>query len=463
MKESPDALDPEDLIKLRNQKLRRQVRYQLYAFSPFYRRVLGESSIELEGLEGLKDLPRLPLVDRSTLGASPDEFVLRSARASIQRFGSGIQLARVFFEKLLRGLEYSERELRHEYSPVHILETTGTVGEPVPIRLTRRDLALMGTLGRRMFEIAGAKPDMKVINLIEPSSAGGFWPFWLGGMSMGLEQVAPGYLEPEQAVALAWKLQAEIVVGRWGDVLSMLEAGAGALPQIRLVVLAPEPIPAVLRQRIQEAAGDAKIIETYGCAEGRSIWPQCFEGAGNPGAGFHSFPDFEVLEGLSPFDASPARQGQPAEVAITGLDHRGTALARYLPGDVAMGGVAFGRCPYCGRVLDRVLGRVVRRSNLLNLQLAGADPLSIDMEEITEALAHPRLRRWQLEVQKLDGDPRGADEVYVLFEPRPQRDPGRLAAELDEIFNSRFGFSPTQFVLSERAEGGVVDLRQRGG
>jgi len=141
------------------------------------------------------------------------------------------------------------------------------------------------------------------------------------------------------------------------------------------------------------------------------------------------------------------------------LEQRGTALIRYRPGDVAMGGVKFGNCPYCERVVERIIGPVRRARNLIELRLAGTQTVAIDVELLNDLLTHPGLEAWKVEVGKSDDDPRGVDEVLVLFSTKEKADPATVAVELDRQFRAEAGFSPTQFVLSEVAEPGVVDLR----
>lgn len=459
--DSWDSLNPDELARLRDKRLRRQVRFQLYAFSPHYRRVFDEQGLSAQGFSGVSDLAQLPTVDREELGDSADDFLLVPSEPSIQRWGSGRQVREVFLNRLLRGLDFADRELRNEFEPVHTLETTGTTGEPVPISLSRRDLAVLGTQGGRALQVAGISPSDVVLNLAEPISAGGFWPLWLGAVALGVRQVAPGVLEPQNSAALARKINATVIFAMAADVLDLLEAaGEEGIPTLERVILSPELPVEGMKSRIAEAAGPrTAVVSTYGFAEGRALWAECAEGAAYPDTGYHINPDLEILETVSAQTGVPVRSGELGEIVFTGLDQRGTALARYRPGDVAMGGLAHGRCPYCGRNVERILPPVRRASNLLYIQFPGEDPLVLDMQTLSSALAHPKVASWEVEVAKTDGEPASPDEVYVLFSPRGGADPGLVAIELDRVLRAEAGFSPTQFVLSDRGGGKVVDLR----
>ncbi|HVE76264.1 MAG TPA: hypothetical protein VND22_05805 [Actinomycetota bacterium] len=451
------AQSPAELAEIRERKLRKQVRFQLYAYSAHYRRVLDRAGVKAEGFDGLTDLEKIPLTTREDLLDGADEFVLRPTKGLIQRWGSSSQVADIFFTKILRGIEESDKALDEEYAPVHSLESTGTSSNPLRIKLTRRDLAVLATQGARTLDVAGVKPTDTILNLLEGAPRGGFWPVWLGGAAMGAEQIAPGFTDPTSSLPLAAK-KATVVVAMPEDAMALLESGPG-LPSVRTLILGPAPAGAVMRRRLAELSGPhVKIIQTYGFAEGRTIWAQCAQSADEQEIGFHAFPDLEIIESMSTRAPRAARLGEPGEIVFTGLEQRGTALIRYRPGDVAMGGVRFGNCPYCGRVVERIIGPIRRARNLIELKLAGAQTVAVDVELLNDLLTHPALEAWQVEVAKSDGDPRGADEVLVLFSTKNTADPAVVAVELDRQFRSEAGFSP-QFVVSDVPEGGVVDLR----
>jgi phenylacetate-CoA ligase len=457
-KDAWDALDNDDLRRLVDRRLRRQVRFQLYAFSPRYRRMLDELGIQEKGFGGVADLSKIPFTSRRDLAAAPGEFVLKTTEQSVQRWGSGSQLASVFVGKLFRGIELADGAMKHEYRPVTALESSGSSGEALRVEMTRRDLAVLSEQGRRMLAVAGVNEDDVVLNLLEPHPSGAFWPVWLGCVALGATQVAPGPVEAAEAAEAA--AGATVVVGRAEDLLAIAEASGGSMG-VRVAILDPEPAGPAMRERLADAAaGATKIIETYRFAEGRAVWSECYEGAGAgpAGAGFHLSPDFDLIEIVSS-EGNAVAPGRDGEIVYTGLDQRGTALMRYKPGDVAFGGLAPGPCPHCGRNVARIIGPVRRRESVVEVQLAGLERIAFDVESLAEALAHPGLSAWEVELAKAEGSPAGSDEVYVLFEPRAGRDPAEVAVDLDKALQARLGFSPTQLVLSDRAAKGVVDKR----
>lgn len=457
-KPSWDGFESGDMNRLRDKLLRRQVRFQLYAFSPYYRKALEGTSVSTRGLHGIKDLKSLPLVDRSALAAAPDEFVLKSEPHLIQRLGSGRQVAEVAVGKLFGGIERSSKMFGHDYDPVHALETLGTSTEPVPIRLTRRDIGTLATQGRRMLQVAGAGPSDVVLNFLEPVASGGFWSAWLGAVAFGIKQIAPGYVEPERAASLAKSSGATVMLARASDALDVLEA-SGSLPDLKVVILAPEPVGQKLKYQIHEMAGDAvDIVSTYQFAEGRAVWAECRQGSASAEAGYHTYPDFDVIEILLRRSDALAPLGQPGEVAFTGLDQRGTALLRYRPGDVATGGIRTGRCPFCNRNLDRVLGPIRRTDKLIPIHLKESSPIEVDADVVTEVMAHPGVASWSVEIRKAS-DGGGRDEVYVHFRPGGRVNVASMVVEIDARLRSEAGFAPSQLITSESITPGFVDRR----
>src|SRR5207245_8874544 len=114
----------------------------------------------------------LPIVDRDMLASSQDDFVLRAETKSIQRSGSGRQLTAIFFDKLLRGIKFSEEQLRDEYEVVHTLESRGGTSAPRAVGLTRRGLAGLAEQSMRCLAVARVVRSDIRLNLLEPFLSG---------------------------------------------------------------------------------------------------------------------------------------------------------------------------------------------------------------------------------------------------------------------------------------------------
>lgn len=451
-----DKMRPKALASLREAALRDQYRYQLYAYSPFYRQKLDQMKLGAEGISSLADLPIAPLVTRSMLAASESQFSLRPTRRLIQKYGASRQLVTVSLEMILRGSQRSEQLVRNEYEPAHQLATSGTQGDPITLSLSKTDLVTLAIQGQRMLEVAGVGSQDKILNLLPNTPSGGFWTTWLGGVSAGATQTAFGDVDPLRAVEVLIGEGASVVIGEAAFLLRMFEIGVSS-SKLRTLILAPKVTPPDLRRELEAAAGPGrKVLATYGFAEARAVWAECAEGGA--AGGFHTYPDLEIFEVVSSGRESVVNPAQGGELVFTGLRQRGTALARYRPGDI-VSKIETGPCPYCGRNVERIFGPIRRTGKLVTVRLADTAPLEIDQKVLTAALAHPDLAAWQLEVTTLAGQANGLDDLCLLFRPREESDPATLAVELDGALREKLGISP-QMVLSDRTGGGLVDLRQ---
>lgn len=432
------------------------MRYQLYAFGPFYRRRMDEAGIGPHGISKVQDLAKLPPVDRSALAERLDQFSLRPTRRLIQRWGASSQLMSVSLEMVLHGSSHSESLVRNEYEPVHFLGTAGTSGKAIQINLSKRDLAQLGDQGHRMLEMAGVQSGDRILNLLPSGPSGGFWTTWLGGVSLGLDQSAPGPMEPHRVLDHVNQGKANVLIADAGIALGMLQVSWQPPETLRTIILAPRPGNPSETEALRSAAGSSlNVVATYHFAEGRAVWSECQGGAAG---GFHTYPDLEIVEVINPGTGAPARPDDGGELVFTGLDQRGTALARYRPGDI-VSGIQSGPCPYCGRLVDRIMGPIRRAGASVKIQVSGAGLVEIDPVALQSALSHPGLAAWQVQITKPEAGSNGIDDVFVFFKPNEQNDPAALAVELDGVLRQKLGLIPTQFILSDPEDGGLLDLR----
>jgi len=359
-------------------------------------------------------------------------------------------------EMVIHGSSRSELLVRNEYEPVHWLETAGTTGNAIKIDLSKRDLTVLGEQGHRMLQIAGVQPADRILNLLPSAPSGGFWTTWLGGVSLGVEQSALGPIEPYRVFDHLNQGKASVLICDAGLALAMLQAAWQPPPSLRTIILAPRPNSPTEVDALRSAAGaGVNVVSTYHFAEGRAVWSECAEG--KAAGGFHTYPDLDIVEVVSPETGNPSDPNSGGELVFTGLDQRGTAVARYRPGDM-VAGIQSGPCPYCGRLADRIMGPIRRVGGSVRIQVGAAAPIEIDRVALQSALNHPDLAAWQVEVSRIDGA-NGLDDVFVLYRPKAQKDPGVLAVELEAVLRQKLGLVATQFILSDVPESGLVDLR----
>jgi phenylacetate-CoA ligase len=159
-----------------------------------------------------------------------------------------------------------------------------------------------------------------------------------------------------------------------------------------------------MRERMRALGTRSQIIfDRYGTTESGGL-AQCRE----EGDWHNPAPEMLYHETVDPQTGEPLPEGERGWLALTHLDHRGTVVNRYLPGDVVS--VERGRCPHCGRTGERLVGPVVRTKDLIKVKgmLINPDVL------ISTLGALPGVREFQVVVMKQDpSDPFSMDEIVV--------------------------------------------------
>jgi len=190
-------------------------------------------------------------------------------------------------------------------------------------------------------------------------------------------------------------------------------------------------------------ASDARIAAAYGSAEARVLWGECSVPAGRTETfGFHTFPDMEILELVSPETGQPVPGTAPGEIVITPLGFRGGSVPRWRTGDLALGGITTEPCPNCGRTVPRV-GPTVRRGAWQRVVTLQGERSWIDLRD-AGAAASERSSDWQIELQRENGSHHLF--VYLGAEDKP--------APIIDLYEDlkRLRARPTQIVLADTAE-----------
>jgi phenylacetate-CoA ligase len=126
--EEVETLGPVETRRLEDERLREQLAY-VYAASPYYRAKLDDAGVHPGQIDGVDDLPRIPLMEKREIAASQADGTLLGVNqcAPLDRI-------------------------------VRIQATGGTTGQPIRIGLTRRDIEDYGEMGARALWAMGCRP-----------------------------------------------------------------------------------------------------------------------------------------------------------------------------------------------------------------------------------------------------------------------------------------------------------------
>jgi phenylacetate-CoA ligase len=295
--------------------------------SPYYSRLFRTQQIDISLISGINDLAKLPTTGKEDMQANNWDFLC------------------------------IPREEVKEYTA-----TSGTMGKPVTIALSQRDLDRLAYNEQQSFTIAGGKATdtyQLMLTLDRQFMAG--IAYYQGIRSLGASLVRTGPGLPNMQWDTINRLQCNKLVSVPSFLLKMIEAAndtgidlknnsvQGAIC-IGENIRTPDFELNALGKNIT-MHWDIQLYSTYASTEMQTAFTECSAGKGG-----HHQPDLIILEVID--DAgNPLPEGVPGEVTITTLGVEGMPLLRYRTGDI---------CAYytepcsCGRTTKRlspVLGR----------------------------------------------------------------------------------------------------------
>jgi phenylacetate-CoA ligase len=327
--------EPADRIKkFQEERLAEMLQY-LNENSPFYKQRFKAHDIQLEKISFLEDLAKLPVTTKDDLQRSNWDFVSVSKN----------QIA-----------EYTS--------------TSGTLGKPVVVPLTRNDLSRLAYNEYISFACADGTPNdlyQLMLTLDRQFMAGIAYYHGIHQLGAGLVRVGPGV--PAMQIDTMKRLGTTALVAVPGFLLKLIEYAKHekislADTNVKKVICIGESIRTAdfklnaLGQNLTEN-WDVALYGTYASTEMQTAFTECSHGRGG-----HLHPELIILEVLNDHD-EPVDEGVPGEVTITTLGIEALPLLRYKTGDIAA--MYKERCA-CGRNTLRLGPILGRKQQLIKLK-----------------------------------------------------------------------------------------------
>ncbi|HZK65592.1 MAG TPA: AMP-binding protein [Puia sp.] len=317
---------PEEIRRMQEKKLQELLQY-LNARSPFYQKIFREKQIDLSRVRELKDLSVFPVTGKEDLQQYNDEF-LCVPRTQI--------------------IEY--------------MSTSGTLGAPVTIALTEKDLQRLAYNENGSFECAGGLPEdvyQLMLTLDRQFMAGIAYYSGIRKLGAGIIRLGPGV--PSLQWETIFRLKPTAIVAVPSFILKLIQYAADHQidinnSSVKKAVCIGENIRQtdfslnVLGKKIT-GAWNIQLYSTYASTEMQTAFTECSAGKGG-----HQQPELVIVELLNEQN-QPVADGQTGEVSITTLDVEGMPLLRYKTGDIC---IAHREPCSCGRHslrLSPVIGR----------------------------------------------------------------------------------------------------------
>lgn len=458
-----DQVSPKDSRRIQDQLLRQTLLQMQLAHVPTARARLLAAGLDARTFKGFEELSKVPTATRADVldpVRNPDGaqgMVLQGTAEGVRRFSDRSTLRRVAAARLLGGEEVQQLAIEAASRPIHIHLAFGP-GGPIPIAYTRDDLDLFARAGARLATLAGIDREDRLLNLIPFGPTLEFWGVFYMAHGVGMSAVHARREGGDIVRALvAFDATRPTAVAVPADEVQEFPAAAREsgldLSELRALLAVGRSLTKAEREQLGEAlaaagATNARIAAAYGPAEGRVLWGECAVPVGKSETfGFHTYPDLELIEVLSPDTASPLGEQTPGEITITPLGFRGGGVPRWRTGDLALGGVTSQPCPNCGRAVPRV-GPSVRRAAWQRRVRLNGRAVRFDFRYAAASVV-PRALEFQVEL--LGSGEEG--QLFVYIRPRTE-DPTPLIELFEEL--ERWGTPPTQIVVANEDE-----LRQR--
>lgn len=476
-----------EMRALQDTQLVRRIREQVYPFSAHYRRVLDEARVRPEDIRGVADLARLPFTTKQDLLAAqsdPDrklDFVLRPTPEAIRAaWPLGKKLG------LLFGGASAREKLRRAYTPNFVTFTTGRSSDPVAFYYTPYDLELLSLVGARMLDVHGIMDtSARILNLFPFAPHLAFWQTVFAGFETGRFMLSTGggkVMGSAASIKVAERIQPTVIIGVPGFVYHVLREArekSANLAKVKLVILGAEKVTPGMKEKMAESLGacgakDVVISGTYGFTEARMAMSECpASNADSPG--YHLYPDLGVFEVIDPQSGKVLGPGETGELVYTALLGHGTALLRYRTGDVAVGGIQWEPCRFCGRNVPRIGSELKRSSEQKAMSLTKIKGTLVDLSAIGAFLSNlQEVEEWQVVLKKKNDDPYELDEFVLRVALRVGLESADFErrikpemAEAVEVAPNRIEFHTTREMLellgmeTEMKEKRFLDLRPK--
>jgi len=413
------SLDKKALRTWQMLKLRRYLGDTVLPFSPHYRALFREERLRTDALRDFSCLRHIPFSSKEDLLKTPRDFVLAPDERVLKRRLGNIVGA------LTRGRDTVKEDLDREFRPLMMTSTTGRSADPATFIYTGHDIRILGLAGARVMRICGARREMRMLNMFPFAPHLAFWQTHYAGTEFGVFMVSSGGgkgLGTEGNLRFMRKLDPDIIIGMPTFLYHVLRAAVDEgmrCPKLSKIVVGGEKAPAGMRRRLRGlaaelGAGAVDVLLTYGFTEAKMAWAQCPCEQPDKNSGYHLSPDFGIVEIIDPATGEQVPEGEPGEVVWTPLEARGSVVLRYRTGDIASGGIVYGKCPHCDRPMPRLMGEISRTSEIKEMRLDKLKGTLIDFNRLEHVLDDcAQVATWQLEIRKVHDDPLELDELIL--------------------------------------------------
>lgn len=453
------SLDREAARALQGRKLHWYLRACVLPFSKHYRKVFADAGLTADSIRSVDDLAKLPFTSKEDLLPTPDnprrslDFALIPDKAVLARRPG------VILRALLRGKARVQDELDREWRPIFMTATTGRSTESVPFLYSQHDIANLGKGSGRVADICGVTREERMLNMFPFAPHLAFWYMYYSGIDRNIFALATGggkVMGTEGNLRAIQKIRPQHLTAMPTFLYHVLTQAVDEklrIEGVRGVLFGGEKVADGTRRKVAELLAQlgspgVNVVATYGFTEAKLAFTECPFPLGHTPPGYHLYPDMGIFEVIDPETGRVLPDGQAGEIVWTPLEQRGTVVLRYRTGDHIEHGLTYEPCPYCGRRMPRLLGRISRVSDYRSLRFQKVKGTIIDFNELEHALDDVRgLGSWQIELRKAHDDPLELDEINIHATRTDGMDEDALRQSITNLLHSHFEIRPNKILF----------------
>jgi phenylacetate-CoA ligase len=390
---------PAEIKKFQEEKLKELVRY-VYAYSPYYNRIFTENKLLPEDITTLESLKKIPLTTKEQLQEHNDAFFCAPKRKIID-----------------------------------YVTTSGTLGEPVTIALTDKDLERLGYNEALSFACSEVTGDdvLQLMTTMDRRFMAGM-AYFLGARRLGAGIIRVGSGVPELQWDSIQKFKPTYVITVPSFLLKLIEYAREhhidlATSGIKGAICIGEPIREqdfslnTLAEKIK-SQWDIELFSTYASTEMSTAFNECRYHVGG-----HHHPELIIVEILDEENNS-VTPGETGELVITTLGVEAMPLLRFKTGDLVK---AHDTPCNCGRTTLR-LGPVVGRKKQM-IKYKGTTLYPPAMYTILNHF--DEIDRFVIEISHNE---LGTDEILIRIET--EEDTVALLGKIKDHFRAKLRVTP---------------------
>ena len=374
--------------------------------SPYYQRMFKSYDIDIDKIQHIEDLVKIPFTEKKDLQLFNDEFLCCPK------------------DKI-----------------IDYITTSGTLGDPVTFGCTEKDLQRLAYNEKKSFECAGLKPGnvVQLMTTLDKRFMAGL-AYFLGIREMGAGVIRVGNGIPELQWDTIRRIKPDTIMCVPSFILKLIQYAEEhnidyKNSSIKRIIGIGEGLRDqnfnlnLLGQKIKEK-WDVQLFATYSSTEMGATFSECEYGMGG-----HVHPELIIVEIIGE-DDMPVPDGEAGEIVVTTLGVEAMPLLRFRTGDIATKIVE--QCK-CGRNSYRLTPLIGRKNNMIKLKGTTLYPPAInDVLDNTDYIEN-----YVIEVHDSEA---GTDDVIVKIGLKHTVD-FDVVKELKDSFRSRIRVAPKIEIL----------------